>query len=117
MSYYRNKMTNNQLPDQQAIQIARRFGELVKKQGIPVQQVLLFGSRAKGSWRPFSDVDICVVSPQFGQNVSEDMGMLLRLTVQLKSPLPIEPIPFAPGDLEDKFSTLATEIRKYGVTV
>lgn len=110
-------MDNGKIPDQQAIQIAQQFGELVKKQGIPVQQVLLFGSRARGNWRPWSDVDICVVSPDFGQNVSKEMSMLLRLTVQLKSPLPVEPIPFAPDDLEDKFSTLAGEIRKYGVTV
>lgn len=104
-------------PDQEAIQITQRFGDLVKKQGIAVQQLLLFGSRARGGWKPWSDVDICVVSSQFGKNVSEEMGLLLRLTVQLRSPFPVEPIPFGPGDLDDKFSTLANEIRKYGVSV
>ena len=104
-------------PDQEAIQIAQRFGDLVKKQGIPVQQLLLFGSRARGGWKPWSDVDICVISPQFGKNVSEEMGLLLRLTVQLKSPFPVEPIPFGMDDLEDKFSSLANEIRKHGVSV
>lgn len=104
-------------PDADAIKIAREFGNLVEKQGVPVQKVLLFGSRARGKWNNWSDVDVCVVSPSFGKNMLEELGFLIRLTAKLGSRLPIEPIPFAPDDLVDKFSTLASEIRKYGISV
>lgn len=104
-------------PDADAIKIAREFGDLVEKHGVPVQKVLLFGSRARGKWKPWSDVDVCVVSSKFGKNMLEELGFLLRLTSKLGSRLPIEPIPFAPDDLADKFSTLASEIRKYGIRV
>ena len=110
-------MKNKKQPDKEALQITQRFAGLVKNQGVPIQKVLLFGSRAKGNWHPWSDVDICVVSPQFGKNTSEEMDLLLRLTVQLKSRLPVEPIPFAPNDLNDKFSSLANEIRQHGISV
>ncbi len=103
--------------DPQAVDIARKLGKLVQSANIDVQQVLLFGSRARGNWAKWSDVDICVVSPDFGRDVSEEMGLLLRLTASLKSSLPVEPIPLTPDGLNDKYSTLASEVRKYGVPV
>jgi len=97
--------------------IIRNYIALVRAAGVPVSEVHLFGSRARGKEHDWSDIDLCVVSTAFGKDYSEEMSLLLTLTTKMDSPVPIEPIPFAPGDLKEKYSTLASEIRKYGKRV
>ena len=74
---------------------------------------ILFGSRAKGKAGPDSDIDVAVVSPQFGQDVTEEMMMLRKIALKVDSH--IEPVPLCPEDLDDNFSTLAHEIKRYGI--
>jgi len=38
---------------------------VLKRKGIPIQKVYLFGSQAKGTARIDSDIDLLVVSPAF----------------------------------------------------
>ncbi len=98
--------------------IIREYVAIVRAAGIPVTEVRLFGSRARGTPRhEFSDIDLCVISPQFAKNRSAGWDTLLVATTKLDSPVPIEPIPFTPGDLADRYSTLATEIREQGERV
>ncbi|MDD5055048.1 MAG: nucleotidyltransferase domain-containing protein [Candidatus Peribacteraceae bacterium] len=97
--------------------IIRNYIALVRAAGVPVSEVRLFGSRARGKEHDWSDIDLCVVSSSFGKDYSEEMSLLLTLTMKMDSPVPIEPIPFAPKDLNEKYSTLASEIRKYGKKV
>lgn len=99
-------------------QIIQEYIAELRKEGINVQAVHLFGSRAKGKPRhEYSDIDLCIISPQFGKDWQKEMTNLLFLASRLNTPVPIEPIPFAPGDLEDEDSGLAEEIRKYGKKV
>ena len=88
------------------------FCLLLKRKGIPVEKVLLFGSHAKGTQQPWSDIDFCVISPQFGKNPSGEFRKLMRWAASVDSDL--SPIPFHPSDLEDKYSTLVWEIKKTG---
>lgn len=87
----------------------------VKNDGIPVTNAYLFGSYAKGSANKFSDIDVCIVSPSFGEDYFEDSLKLKK--VANKVDFRIEPVPFAIDDMNDRFSTLAVEIKKYGVTL
>ena len=94
--------------------LIRDYLALVRRDGIRVQEVRLFGSRARGKGRRWSDIDLCIVSPQFGKDYRSE-GMRLRgIAAGLRVTYPIEPIPFHPKDLQDKYDTLASEIRKYG---
>jgi len=92
-----------------------KFVRLLKQQGISVSKVIIFGSYAKGNANPDSDIDIAIVSSQFGQDIVEEMMLLRKIALKVDSH--IEPVPLSPDDLNDNFSTLAQEIRQYGVDV
>lgn len=92
---------------------AKKFIESLSKAGIKVSQAYLFGSHAKGESKKDSDIDVCVISPSFSKDYLAEMVRLRKYSLEIDSRL--EPVPFLPGDLNDKYSTLASEIRKYGV--
>ncbi|MGB2863815.1 MAG: nucleotidyltransferase domain-containing protein [Sedimentisphaerales bacterium] len=92
-----------------------KFLQLLKQQGFSISRAILFGSYAKGKANPDSDIDIAVVSNQFGQDITEEMMMLRKIALKVDSHL--EPVPLCPEDLDDNFSTLAQEIKRYGIDV
>jgi len=92
-----------------------KFVQSIEQQGISVSKVILFGSYAKGKANPDSDIDIAVVSTQFGQDVVEEMMTLRKIAIKVDSH--IEPVPLCSEDLDDNFSTLAQEIKRYGIDV
>lgn len=95
--------------------LIRAYWRRLLKAGVQVEQLILFGSHAKGTAHKWSDLDVCVVSPQFGKNSFDEGVMLMR--VRDDRLLDIEPHPYNPKDLEDKYDPLASEIRKYGIRV
>lgn len=103
--------------DRQIRDITRSYEELLRSAGIPVQEIWLFGSRARGTAKPWSDVDLGIVSPAFGKNRTEELGQLLVLASRLHSPYPLEPIPFTPEDLNDRWSALAQQVRREGIRI
>jgi len=92
-----------------------KFIQLLKQQGVSVSKVILFGSYAKGKANPDSDIDIAIVSTQFGRDMAEEMMLLRKIALKVDSH--IEPVPFCPEDLDDNFSTLAQEIKRYGINI
>lgn len=95
--------------------IANKYIEEVKKSGITVKSAYLFGSYAKGNQNTNSDIDICIISPNFGKDYFEESLKLRYLTNNIDTR--IEAVPFSLTDLDDKYSTLATEIKKYGIPI
>lgn len=93
-------------------EIVDRYGQALKKAGIPVEQIILFGSYAKGNPRPWSDLDLCVVSKNFGCDSFLEMVKLSKIAHKVE-PL-IEPHPYHPNDLADPWDPLAAEIRAFG---
>jgi len=45
--------------------IIKSYLEVLKRKGIPIQKVYLFGSQAKGTARNDSDIDLLIISPVF----------------------------------------------------
>lgn len=95
--------------------IAQKYVQNIKNSGVPVLDAYLFGSYAKGNPHKDSDIDICIVSDSFGNDYIKESVNLRKLAFGIDSR--IEPIPFTPDDLNDKYSTLASEIKKYGIPV
>ena len=95
------------------VSIAKKYLYKVNQAGIPVQSAYLFGSYARGGFREFSDIDICVVSKKFGKDYFREMIQLNNLRAGIDER--IEAVPLAPDDLSDKYSTLVTEIRTHGI--
>lgn len=92
--------------------LIRRYYAVLSQNGVNVDQLILFGSYAKGTARGDSDVDVCVVSRAFGKNMLDDMVKLKKLTIPVDTIL--EPYPFHPDDLIDRYNPLAAEIRSFG---
>lgn len=101
--------------DQQAEEIVRQYVSKLRESGLTVDEAWLFGSRARGTAQPWSDVDICVITPDLPEDGMGDIwDKMLIVAASLKAPLPIEPIPMKRADLENPYSTLAAEIRRHG---
>ena len=97
------------------VDIIQKFKLAVEEAGIPVEKMILFGSYAKGNASADSDIDVAVVSKKFGYDDVDEMQMLWKRTHLVDSR--IEPYPLSPKDLEEGFSPIASEIKKYGVLV
>lgn len=98
-----------------AIQITQKFINYLKGIGISIDKAFIFGSYAKGTSNLYSDIDVCVVSSLFGNDNYDETVNLRKKSLKIDSRL--EPVAFSPEDLKDPYSTLALEIRKYGVSV
>ncbi len=91
------------------------YVDLVKSTKIPIEKVIVFGSQAKGTAHKWSDIDVCIVSPSFRGDHWDPMIKLAHLKDD--STIDIEAHPMSPRDLMNKYDTLASEIRKYGIDV
>ncbi len=99
--------------NQEVLGLVRRYIRTVERAGIPVQEALIFGSYARGTPHQWSDIDVAVVSTRFGHNPHDERVQLMKLCRDISTA--IEPHPFHPDDLNDRWSTLAQEVKKYGI--
>lgn len=84
----------------------------VVRQRLRVDAAYLYGSQAVGSARPWSDIDVAVISPDFSDDLFQDRLALMQWAAEIDDR--IEPQPFTP----DRFgpnNPLASEISHSGV--
>ena len=97
----------------QAIRIVREFVNALKREGITIDRVILYGSYAKGTVRPDSDIDVAVISKDFGKDRVEEGMILYRIAGKINPRL--EPVPFSTKTYEkDTWIPLIYEIREKG---
>lgn len=96
--------------------IVARFAELLSRE-IRLETIILFGSYASGRDRKDSDIDLAVVSSDFGKkNEMEEMTYLLKKAHEID--LNIEPHPFTPRELKCPHrSSFAYEVLRTGKVV
>ena len=98
------------------IKIVKDYIERITKEDkVPVNKVIVFGSQAKGDFRKDSDIDVCIVSPRFGNRL-EAMRFLWSKRIRKEILNGLEPIGFSPKDFKEG-SSLIDEIKKTGVLV
>lgn len=97
------------------IRLARQLKSALLQQKIPVQQVFLFGSTARGDTHEQSDVDIAVVSLPFRSTRLEENVEVSKSREDID--LSIETVCLRPGDLDNAYSTLVQEIKRHGIEV
>lgn len=91
------------------------YKKLLHKANISFEATIVFGSQVKGTAKSYSDIDLCVVSNEFGKDHHDELVRLMLLTNA--GTANIEPHPFHPTDLADKWNPLASEINKYGIPI
>lgn len=96
------------------ISIAKQFANQVKLK-FPVDKVILFGSYAKNRAWEGSDIDICVVSPEFGKDSLREESELIKIAMKVNHK--ISPVAFNSEDIKNYWSQLAHEITTHGVQV
>ena len=78
-------------------------------------KVILFGSQTTGKASTDSDIDVCVISEKFGKNIFEEELLLKRMADKID--YLIEPVPMNNADYNDKYSTLASEVKRVGIVL
>jgi len=83
----------------QAIRVIKQFVNALKREGITIDHVILYGSYAKGNVRPDSDIDVAIISKDFGKDRVEEGMILFRIAGKIDPRL--EPVPFSTKMYED----------------
>ena len=95
------------------IKIIKKFVKALRKHGISVDHVILYGSYTRGNVRPDSDIDVAVVSKNFGKDRVEEGMSLFRIAGEIDSRL--EPVPISLSAYEnDTWVPLIYEIKERG---
>jgi len=97
------------------LRVAKRFKELLLERGYPVRRIVLFGSVAKGTARPDSDIDIAVVTEPFHESRMREGGDILLLSKDID--INIETVALRQNDFDRPFFALGREIERTGVEV
>ena len=79
-----------------------------------IQAAYLYGSQAKGTATPWSDIDLAVVSSDFSDDLFEERLALMHLAARIDDR--IEPYPFR-AETFNRNDPIASEIQRYGVRV
>lgn len=93
----------------------RKFGAQLRIAGIPYEKLIVFGSHAKGNAKSWSDIDVCVVSDELRQDRFTERVRLMKLLDD--STIDIEPHPYNPQGLSERWDPLINEIRRYGILI
>jgi predicted nucleotidyltransferase len=98
----------------EAVKSIKKFIKALKQEGITVDRVILYGSYAKGKTRPDSDIDVAVISKNFGKDQVEEGMTLFRVAGKIDPRL--EPIPISSESYQnDTWVPLIYEIKEKGI--
>jgi len=104
------------LAKEEIIEIIRKYAERLKEKDINFQKIILFGSYAVGSQRRDSDIDIAVISEDFGKDRFEERVLLSKIAYYVDAR--IEPYPVSLKEyVEETWLTLIHEIKAKGIEI
>jgi len=100
----------------EVIRTIKTFGKALRKHGIRVDRIVLYGSHASGKASLDSDIDVAVISRNFGKDRVDEGMALFRIAGTINNRL--EPVPISDQSYEhDTWIPLIYEIRKTGIEV
>lgn len=103
--------------------IAANVMEQIKKYMVfvnrqyPVERVILFGSYAKGTAGPESDIDVAIVSANLGKAHLKEKLNLYGLRYYAQTTDDLQPFPFGTEEFENSDHFFIQEIKKTGVDI
>ncbi len=100
--------------EQSVLTAVRKYLEAIGSAGITVERAVVFGSRTRGNFHEWSDIDLVVISPQFDDLKDRHfINILWRVAARVDSR--IEPIPCGSRQwLEDDSSAILEIARREG---
>ena len=94
-----------------ALQLRRR----IQAAGYPVDGVILFGSRARNTATPDSDIDLAVLSRNFGHNRFIEGALVNREAFHVHPAIEVVPVSVHDYLADDSISPILNSIKKEGV--
>ncbi len=92
----------------------REFQKALEEEGIRVTKIVLYGSQISGEFHPDSDIDVAVVSPDFGKDRFEEGAKLFQIACRIVPR--IEPVPISLDAYDkDTWIPLIYEIKEKGL--
>ena len=100
---------------QEAKKLVRRLQDKLQQEHIPVHEVMIFGSIAKGDQHRWSDIDVAIICDPFLPTRHEENMVIRKLRRDID--LRISPMCIHPVDFEAPYWRLPREIRSHGIPV
>lgn len=95
------------------IEKVKEFVKELKRHKIRVKKVIIYGSRVSGRARTHSDIDVAIISPDFGKDSFKEGALLFEIASKIDPR--IEPVPVSlKSYVNDTWIPLIYEIRKSG---
>ena len=104
------------MDNKEYIKVINELKEYIKivKNDFFISQIILFGSYAKGTATMDSDVDIALISKEFGKIPLLEKMKLFELRSELHLIHEIQPVPFSIDDFNEESDFFIQEIKKTG---
>ena len=100
--------------ERKIISILKRFQKTLEVEGIQIDKIILYGSYASGKFHKDSDIDVAVVSPDFGVDRFEEGARLFQIACKIDPR--IEPVPISLESYQnDTWIPLIHEIKENGI--
>jgi len=100
--------------DRKVKQAVLQYIQALKDDHLPLKEVFVFGSRAKGTAHRDSDIDVAVISPQLKSAAWSTKYLLKKAHALRDTQFTIEPHAFHPSTFVDE-NPLVWEIKKDGI--
>lgn len=102
--------------EREIVKAVRSFAKKLKQRKIKISKLILYGSRISGTARKYSDIDVAVVSPDFGKDRFREGVKLFEIAGEVDPR--IEPVPLSVESYKnDTWIPLIYEIRKTGLEI
>ena len=101
------------MAQREIINIAKKYLEYLKKEKFEISSAYLFGSYAKGTNKPESDIDIAFIFNELKDEIEMQIELM---KLRRKFDLRIEPHPFEKKDLEEE-NPFLHEILQTGIII
>lgn len=89
--------------------VVREYRDELRRHNIRITKIILYGSYAKGHPKPYSDIDLVVVSPDLAKfSPLKRQELLAELTMNIDAPL--EVIGYTPHEFKKSNHTIFGQI-------
>lgn len=95
--------------------IVEKYAEALQKEKFSFSALYVFGSQVKGHTKPWSDIDVAIVSNRLRGDRDEDRLVLWKARRDID--LRIEPHGFTVEEFKDRTDPLVYEVRKTGIRI
>ena len=100
--------------EKEIIEKISKFVKELRRRKIRVAKVVLYGSRVSGKAHEYSDIDVAIVSPDFGKDRYREGAKLFEIASEIDTR--IEPVPVSLSAYKnDTWVPLIYEIREKGL--